>query len=174
MKEYLITFSYSYYTWNQTLLLSKFLNLLTSFFRSEAAQINVQCVILECDAGALRSLFIQLAQCGIHFPTCRNLYEPGRRCVDAERERLMERVGWGEPGHRWRQEADVPAELLGEVPANFETVTEVLWANGLPLNGWWDLRKQMLKNASDSAEMSLEVQQCGESGSPPENLGKSF
>lgn len=86
----------------------------------------------------------------------------------------MERVEWGEPGHRWRQEADVPAELLGEVPANFETVTEVLWANGLPLNGWWDLRKQMLKNASDSAEMSLEVQQCGESGNPSDNLGKSF
>lgn len=95
--------------------------------------------------------------------TCaEKLYEPGRRCVDAKRERLMGRLGWVEPRHRWRLEADVPAELLGEVPANFETVTEVHWARGLPLNGWWDLGKQMLKNVYDSTEMSsLVVRQRG-------------
>lgn len=134
-----------------------------------------QCVLLECGVSALRSLFTPAAQCGgIHFPTCWNLYEPGRRCVEAERERLTERVGWGEPGHRWRQHADVPAELLGEVPANVETVTEVLWASGPPLNGWRDLRKQMLKNASDSAEMSQEVQQCGRKWQPSWELGQKF
>ena len=81
---------------------------------------------------------------------------------ERERGRLTERKGLGGPGHRWLWEADVPAELLGVVPASSETVTEVRRANRLPQNGWLDLGKQMLKNAFHASEMSLEPLRRGE------------
>lgn len=61
--------------------------------------------------------------------------------------KLTGRGGLGGPGHRWLWKADVPAELFGVVPASSQTLTEVRRADRLPLNGWLDLGKQMLKNA---------------------------
>lgn len=75
-------------------------------------------------------------------------YNWERGSEEGERERLTDRGGLGGPGHRWLWEADVSAELFRVVPASSETETEVLRANRLPQNGWLDLGKQMLKNAS--------------------------